>query len=236
MANQVKNGKPSIWSALTSPIGRKILTGVTGLGWVFFVILHMIGNLGYFAGPDTYNVYSDFLLGTGPLLYFVEFLLVLGLVIHVAAGVNIYVRKRRAREHEYAEYKSKGRPSRQTTSSRTMIFTGLILLIFLVIHLGTFKFGPGIDAGYVATVGGEQIRDLRRLVTEKFQSPYYAFGYTAVMLLLALHLRHGIWSAFQSLGAMNSRLTPIIYTAGTVLAIGLAVGFFILPLYIFFAV
>lgn len=234
MAKQEHTVKPGFWSAVTSPIGRKVLTGVTGLVWVLFVILHMVGNLGYFASTEAYNLYSDFLIGTGPLLYLVETLLVVTLLIHVAIGIQIYIGKRKARDHGYAEYKTAGRPSRQSPSSRTMIFTGLVLLVFLIIHLRTFKFGPGVDAGYVATVSGDQIRDLSRLVTEKFQSPLYAFGYPAIMILLGFHLRHGIWSALQSIGAMNSKLTPAVYGLGTLLAIGIAVGFLVLPLYIYF--
>ncbi len=236
MPNQEHAEKPGFWSAVTSPIGKKLLTGITGLVWVLFVIAHMAGNLGYFVSDDAYNLYSDFLIGTGPLIYAVEALLVVTLLVHVAVGIHIYLKKTRARGGRYATYRSVGRPSLQTPSSRTMIFTGLVLLIFLVIHLDTFKFGPGVDAGYVALVGGEEIRDLKRLVTEKFQSPLYAFGYPAVMILLGFHLRHGIWSAFQSLGAMNKRLTPIVHALGTLLAIGIAVGFLVLPLYVYFFV
>ena len=235
MVEKELQARPGFWEVVTSPVGRKILTGITGIVWVGFVILHMLGNLGYFSGSDAYNEYSNLLIELGPLLYFVEFLLVATLLIHVALGISIYVRKRRARAVDYAEYKSMGRPSLQTPSSRTMIFTGLVLLIFLIIHLDTFKFGPGIDQGYVATIEGTQMRDLARLVAEKFQDPVYAFGYTAVMILLGFHLRHGIWSAFQSIGTMNGRMTPIIYAVGTVLAIGIALGFFVLPLYIFFS-
>ena len=78
------------------------------------------------------------------------------------------------------------------------------------------------------------MRDIARLVTEKFQSPWYTFGYVGAMLLLGIHLRHGVWSAFQSLGATNPRLTPVIYSVGALLAILIAAGFFILPLWIFF--
>lgn len=236
MATQEKTDKPGFWSAVTSPIGKKVLTGVTGFVWTLFVLAHMAGNLGYFASEDAYNLYSDFLISSGPLIYIVEALLVVTLLMHVALGVDIYLKKTRARGGKYATYKTVGRPSLQSPSSRTMIFTGLVLLVFLVIHLGTFKFGPGIDAGYVSDVGGSEIRDLKRLVTEKFQDPLYAFGYPAVMVLLGFHLRHGVWSALQSLGAMNKRLTPLLYTLGTLLAIGIAVGFLILPLYIYFFV
>lgn len=236
MVTQEHTHKPGFWSAVTSPIGKKLLTGITGIVWVLFVLAHMAGNLGYFASEDAYNLYSDFLISSGPLIYIVEALLVVTLLIHVAIGIDIHLKKTRARGGKYGLYRSVGRPSLQTSSSRTMIFTGLVLLVFLVIHLGTFKFGPGIDAGYVATVGASEIRDLKRLVTETFQNPLYAFGYPAVMILLGFHLRHGIWSAFQSIGAMNQRLTPIAYGVGTLFAIGIAVGFLILPLYVYFLV
>ena len=111
-----------------------------------------------------------------------------------------------------------------------MIVTGLVLLVFLVIHIASFKYGTY----YETTLEGETVRDLARLMTEKFQHPVYAFGYVAVMLLLAVHLRHGVWSAFQSLGASNPRLTPFIYTAGAIIGLLIAAGFLVLPLWIFF--
>ena len=228
--------KPDLLSILGSPIGKKILTGITGLGLAFFVLVHMVGNLSFFSSdPNAYNVYSHTLIGLGPLLWVVELGLLAFFVIHAVIGVNIARRKRKARPEGYAKYQTAGGPSRQTLSSRTMIVTGLILFIFVIIHVKSFKFGPDVDAGYVVTVGGEQIRDLKRLLIERFQSPIYTFGYVAVMLLLGFHLRHGIWSAMQSLGATNPRMTPLIYMVGGVLGVLIAIGFVVLPLWIFFS-
>lgn len=222
---------------LGSPVGRKLLTGVTGVALALFMLIHMLGNLGYYSSnPDAYNKYSDFLLhGTGPIIYIIEIVLLVSFLLHAYLGVKIWMGKRVARGQKYEVYKTAGKPSLQTFSSRTMIFTGIVLLVFTVIHLLSFKFGPGVEQGYVSVLNdGSQIRDLKRLVTERFQNPVYAFGYTAVMLLLGFHLRHGFWSMLQSLGAMNPRLTPVIYTIGTIFAILVAVGFLVLPLYIFF--
>ncbi len=220
----------------SSPIGRKVLTGVTGLALTLFVLVHMIGNLTFFSSnPNAYNEYAHTLMSLGPLLYAVELVLLLFVVVHIVLGIRIYLGKQAARPIDYAEYRSAGEPSRQTISSRSMIVTGIILGAFLVFHVLSFKYGPGLAEGYQVTVDGVVMRDLKRLMVEKFQSPYYAFGYPAVMILLAFHLRHGIWSALQSLGAMSPRLTPVVYAAGGLVAGLIAVGFLVLPLWVFFS-
>lgn len=217
-------------SILFSPIGKKVLTGITGLGLTLFVITHMLGNLSYFQGSEAYNAYTEFLHSLGALLYVIEAGLVAVFVLHIVLGINIYLSKRKARKVGYKSFKTVGGASKQSTSSRSMIITGIILLVFLVVHLWSFKFGTY----YETTLDGQPVRDLARLVTEKFASPVYAFGYVAIMLLLALHLRHGVWSALQSLGAMNPRLTPLVYTLGALLGLLIAIGFLVLPLWIYF--
>ena len=224
-------------AAFRSPIGRKLMTGITGLGLTLFVIAHMAGNLSYFADdPEAYNKYAQFLVDFGIAFYAIEIGLLAFFVFHAYIGISIWIGKKKARPTNYKKYQSAGGPSKQTLASRTMIVTGSILLVFLVIHILSFKYGPGVDEGYVTTVDGMQIRDLKTLLEQKFNNALYAFGYPAIMLLLAFHLRHGIWSAFQSLGATNPRLTPLIYTAGTIVGLLIAIGFLVLPLYIYFRV
>ncbi len=225
------NNTPFWQSLLLSPVGKKILTGITGIGLTLFVLIHMLGNLSYFESNEAYNAYSDFLLNLGPLLYAVEAGLLLLFLLHIVLGINIYLGKSRARKVGYKQFKTAGGPSKQTISSKSMIATGIILTIFLIVHLISFKFGTY----YETTVDGKVVRDLARLVTDKFQSPFYTFGYVIIMLLLATHLRHGVWSALQSLGAMSPRLTPLIYSLAGLIGLLIAVGFFILPLWIFFA-
>lgn len=209
------------------------MTGISGIVLAVFVFVHMVGNLSYFAiDPEAYNIYGNFLISLGPILYLIEFVLLAFFIFHVTIGVGIWLRTRKARSNGYGKYATKGGPSLQGISSRSMIITGIVLFFFVIIHLWSFKFGPY----YETMVAGEPIRDLRRLLEENFAKPHYAFGYTAVMLLLALHLRHGIWSAMQSLGAMKPSLTPLIYTVGTIIGLLIAVGFLVLPLYIYFTV
>ena len=111
-----------------------------------------------------------------------------------------------------------------------MIFTGLLTFAFILLHLKTFKYGPH----YTTLVDGVEVRDLHRLVMEVFQSPGYTAWYAGCLLFLGFHLRHGLWSAFQSLGVNHPRYTPIIYGAGILLAIVMAAGFIGIPLWIYF--
>ncbi len=225
-------------NAFSSPVGKKLITGITGLGLVVFAVEHMIGNLAMFSGNDAYNEYAHFLTSLGPLLYVVEAGLAAFFIFHITNGIQIWYGSRKARRIGYDTYRSAGKPSKQSASSRSMIVTGLILFVFLVIHLVSFKFGPGgpgnADATYVTTVAGVEMRDLAKLVRHKFDSPYYAFGYSFVMLLLVAHLRHGVWSAFQSLGATRPSLTPTIYGLGALLGLAIGLGFIALPLAIYF--
>jgi succinate dehydrogenase / fumarate reductase cytochrome b subunit len=162
------------------------------------------------------------------LLWLIEFGLLGFIIFHILMGLQIFLGRLQARPQRYITYTSAGPPSHQTLSSRTMIVTGVVLGSFLVWHLLTFKFGVRY------TVPGSDTRDLARLVIEKFHQPLYAFGYTGVMVMLANHLRHGIWSAFQSLGVLNAVIRPVIYVASLILAIGISLGFVVLPLGIYF--
>ena len=226
----ISSDRPKIVNFYTSSIGKKIITGVTGLGLSLFVLFHVAGNLTLFAGSEAYNQLAHFLDSLGILLYIVEFTL-LGLAIfHVIVGINIRLNTLKARPVGYSQIKSIGEPSKQSVSSRSMLITGAILLGFLVLHLSTFKFG----AYYSTVINGVEMRDLSSLVIEKFHNPIYAFGYASVMIMLGFHLRHGIWSAWQSIGVLNSKISPAVYAIALVLAISIAIGFIALPLSIYF--
>ena len=222
--------RPKLISFYTSPIGKKIITGITGLGLSLFVLFHMAGNLTLFAGSKAYNKFAHFLNSLGILLYIVEFTL-LGLAIfHVVVGITIRLNTLKVRPVGYSQLRSIGEPSKQSVSSRSMAITGSILLGFVILHLATFKFG----AYYSTVIEGVEMRDLSTLVIEKFQNPVYALGYAGVMIMLGFHLRHGIWSAWQSIGVLNSKISPVVYAIALILAILIAIGFIVLPLSIFF--
>ncbi|NNE33733.1 MAG: succinate dehydrogenase cytochrome b subunit [Rhodothermales bacterium] len=229
------NGSDGRSAFYKSAVGRKIITGVTGIALTLFTIIHLVGNLSLLSSnQDTFNVYAEALASLGVLLYIAEIGLVAFFLVHAVIGISIYLRKRAARPVDYKVYNSAGDASKQSFASRSMIVTGTILLVFLVFHVLSFKYGPGVAEGYVSTVDGQEIRDLRRLVYEKFQSPLYAFGYPAVMILLGVHLRHGIWSGLTSLALVKPRLSSLVYSIGGVVGGLIALGFIILPLAIYF--
>ena len=195
-----------------------------------FVIGHLLGNLSLFVGPDSFNLYTYKLTQLGALLYVIEFGLVAVFLIHAVAGISVYLKKRKARPDSYSKAGNAGGNSQKSVSSQSMIWTGLLLFVFTWLHLKTFKFGPH----YTTTIDGVTMRDLYRLVIEVFQSPTYVIGYVLIMILLGVHLRHGFWSAFQSLGVTNPRLKPAIYSLGILISLVLAVGFLTIPVWILF--
>lgn len=210
-----------------SSIGRKLLTGITGLGLVVFVIVHLLGNLTLFFSVDAYNQLAHVIESLGPLTYLVEALLLAIALLHVTLGIKIHIGSKKARPTNYVEYESAGEPSRQSLSSRTMIISGLVLGTFLVAHLATFKFGT------YYSLPNSAHRDLSRLVFETFHKPVYTASYVVVLSLLGLHLRHGIWSALQSVGIATR---PGVYAASAVLGGIIALGFIGLPLSIYFGI
>jgi succinate dehydrogenase / fumarate reductase cytochrome b subunit len=226
----------SLSSSLASSVGRKILMSLTGVVLFGFIVGHLVGNLQLLSGDaDIFNRYGHFLVSLGGLLVLVELFLIACLTIHVVTALQIAWGKRKARPQPYASVRSAGGKSRKSLGSSTMVYTGLLVLVFIVIHLRTFKYGPAEAEGYVSTIDGVEVRDLHRLVVEKFQQIEWVVGYVAAMILLGVHLSHAFWSAFQSLGFYHERYTPVLYLAGRALAVLISLGFLIIPIWIYFS-
>jgi succinate dehydrogenase cytochrome b subunit len=217
-----------------SSVARKLLNGITGLALCCFLVVHLAGNITLLLGKaEAFNAYSHFLISTGILVIAAE-IGILGLaLLHLLAGVTVWWGKQKARPESYHFTAAAGKPSRKTISSRTMIYTGVVTLVFAVIHLLNFKYGPGIDEGYVMNIDGKIVRDLYRLSVEVFSKPGYVIWYVAALAFLGFHLRHGAWSAFQSLGVNHPRYTPIIYGIALLFALVMAVGFLAIPIVIY---
>ncbi len=216
-------------SFFSSTVGSKILIGLTGLLLFGFLIGHLAGNLTLLVGPTAFNAYAYKLESLVPVLYLIEAGLVALFLVHVYKTLTFTRRNSVARPASYQQKRWAGHTSRKTWSSATMALTGLFILFFVIIHVRTFKFG----AWYVDPATGH--RDLYRLVAETYQNPLYVGFYVAAMVLIGMHLNHGISSAAHSLGWSNQRYARTLVLAGRVLAVAIAGGFAILPLYMYFA-
>jgi succinate dehydrogenase / fumarate reductase cytochrome b subunit len=206
-----------------SSVGTKILVGLTGLALAVYLVAHIAGNLIVFLGPEIFNEYSHTLL-SNPLIPIIEVGLLAIFLVHIYKTVRMYLANRQARPIAYAQKRYAGKPSRKTFASTTMIFSGLWLLIFVIIHVMTFKYGPEYDAG-------DGVRDLYRLEMENFSNPLVVAFYVVSMVVVGSHLWHGASSAFQSLGVDNPRWTPRLLAAGKAFAVLIAGGFIVIALW-----
>lgn len=221
-------------SYFSTSVGTKALVAATGLLLLLYLILHLIGNLLIFAGPRTFNGYSAFLI-SNPLILPVEIGLAAIFVIHVYKTVTNWWNNRRARPVPYYQSEQRiygygwaGWPSRKSVASSTMIYGGMVTLIFVIVHVRQFKFGAEYQV-----VGQPLVRDLYRLELENFSNIFTVLFYLFCTSVVAMHLWHGIGSAFQSLGISYPWLTPIVLRLGKVLALLIGVGFFVIPVWVF---
>ncbi len=218
-----------------SSVARKFINGLTGLALSGFIIIHLAGNFALLTGEaEKFNAYSHFLLGLGGLIYTAEAILVAFFLFHIITAVTVWWGKQMARPDGYKKSGAAGDPSRKSFSSKTMIYGGVILLIFTVIHIKTFKYGPGMNEGYVMMIDGEPIRDLFRLAVEVFGKPVYVVWYVFSMIVLGFHLRHGAWSMFQSLGLNRTKISTVLYWLALLFAVIMAFGFLIIPIVLYF--
>jgi succinate dehydrogenase / fumarate reductase cytochrome b subunit len=227
MQNHLVNGSIRRISWLCSTIGRKQLVGVTGLGLSLFVLTHMIGNMLILVGPQAYNEYGHALI-SNPLIYLAEAGLVVMFVGHLFIASRLTFLNWGARDQKYAMLPSGEK--RTTWIQRSLWAQGLVIFAFLVLHLITFKYGEVYTANY----GKGEIRDLHRLVIEVFSQPEYIVGYIFSLIVLGLHLSHGVGSSLQTLGINHPRYQKHFKTISIAYAVIVTVGFLSQPIYVFF--
>jgi succinate dehydrogenase / fumarate reductase, cytochrome b subunit len=208
----------------TTSVGTKILIGLSGLFLVFYLLIHIGGNLVIFAGQSAYNRYAFTLEHNKALLYPLELIILAGFLTHIYKTVTMFLANQQARPVAYAQKKRAGKPSRKTLASTTMIASGLWLIVFLAFHVKAFREGWGSNE-YEWAAGG---RDLYRQELEIFSNPLLVVFYMLSMVVVGSHLWHGVSSAFQSLGVDHPKLTPKLLLAGRVLAVLIAGGFIVI--------
>ena len=213
-----------------SSLGKKVVVAITGLILYGFVLGHMVGNLKVFTGNDAagephIDIYAHFLRTVGEplvpysfLLWIARIILIVALVLHVYTVIILARKNHAARKNDYAKHSY----SQASKTARWMMISGTLLLVFVIFHLAQFTFG---------TVGGA------RFVEGKvYANLYYAFQrwffvglYVLVMAGLALHVHHGVWSLFQTLGLDNPDRNRTFRLLATLSSIGLFLGFAAVP-------
>jgi succinate dehydrogenase / fumarate reductase cytochrome b subunit len=198
-------------------IGKKLLMAITGLCFIGFLCAHLTGNLTLYMGGAAFNSYAEKLHSLGPILTVFEFGLLALALIHVATGLILFIQNLKARSVPYENYRRAGG---RTTSSVTMPYTGLIILAFVIFHLINFSF---VD---------KTQRTIFEIVSSAFSNPIYMVVYALVMVVVALHIRHGFWSAFQTIGANHPKYMPAIMALSLIASLILGFGFGLLPIYV----
>ena len=209
----------SLWR---SHIGRKALMAVTGLVLFAYVLVHMLANLQAFEGPGPLDRYGAQLRVFPALLWTARAVLLVSALVHVVGGIDLWAERRRSRPVGYREWT----PSGSTPASRTMIWSGLLILGFLVYHLLDLTFGvvnPDFRHGQI----------LHNVVVSFSRAAAVGF-YVIAMAGLGFHLWHGVYSSFSSLGITNRAFSPGIQRLAAALATAVAVGFSAVPLAVLF--
>jgi succinate dehydrogenase / fumarate reductase cytochrome b subunit len=203
---------------LGTSVGKKLMMAFTGLGFCCFLTIHLVGNLTLYGGKDFFNAYVEHLHALGPLVTLAEVGLLVFAVIHVLTGLLLFYQNYKARPVRYWVNKRAGG---RTLGSATMPYTGVILLVFIIFHLINFHF---VDKTETTTF---------QLLSQAFANPVYIFIYMFAVIIAAIHVSHGLWSAFQTLGADHPKYTPFLRGLSIVFSVVIGVGFGFLPIYVY---
>jgi len=207
-----------ITGTLGSSIGKKLMMAVTGISFCGFLAAHLAGNLTIYGGKDAFNSYAEHLHALGPLLTVAEMVLLVLFLVHVITGVTLFVSNLKARPVRYAVNKCAGG---RTFGSATMPYTGALLLVFIIFHLLNFHFVDKTDT------------TIFNIVSDAFSNTGYVAVYILAMVVAAIHVSHGFWSACQTVGANHPKYMPLIRMIGIAFAVVVGIGFGFLPIYIF---
>jgi succinate dehydrogenase / fumarate reductase cytochrome b subunit len=199
-------------------IGRKALMAVTGIVLFLFVFVHMIGNLQAFSGPEKLDSYAKLLRVSPGLLWAARISLIVAAVVHAWAGIQLWLERQAARPIAYQDY----RPQASSVASRTMIWSGFLILAYVVYHLLDLTIGVANPDFREGEVFHNLVASLGRVAAGGF--------YVVAMVGLGFHLWHGLWSVFQSLGLSNRGITPQIQKFAVAVAVILTLGFSAVPL------
>ena len=203
-----------------SSVGKKLLMALTGFCFIGFLTGHLLGNLTLYGGRDAFNAYAEHLHALGPVITVAEWGLLTLAIIHVFTGLLLFLQNLKARPVRYVVNKNGGG---RTISSTLMPYTGFAILMFLIYHLLQFHF---VDKTFTT---------IYDIVSVAFGNVLNLSFYIAAMVVVALHVRHGFWSLFQTLGANHPKYMPIIMGGSLVFSLIFGIGFGFLPVYVSFS-
>ena len=213
---------------LQKTVGQKMLVALSGLGLCAFILIHMLGNLLILSGPEAYNTYA-YKLHKFPAFIVLELMLLAVFVGHILLAVLLTIRNQRARGS--VSYKIAPRGEKNTSFIHRWVgFQGGILFVFLILHLLSFKFGEYYET---TLLEGEKTKDVYRLVLEAFKNPYYLFGYSFSLFILALHLLRGIPASVKSLGLSQPKFLSVVEKLTWLFTLVVTFGFLAPIWYIF---
>jgi len=201
----------------SSSIGKKLMMAISGLCFCGFLAAHLAGNLFIYGGKDAFNAYASHLHSLGPLLTIAEFGLLFLALVHVVSGLVLFYQNWSARPERYHVNATAGG---RTIGSATMPYTGLILLAFVLFHLFQFHF---VD---------KTTRTIFEIVSTSFRNPLTVGLYVLVMVVAAIHVSHGFWSAFQTIGANHPKYMPAIRLLSILFSLIVGIGFGFIPVYV----
>lgn len=201
--------------------GKKVVMAVTGAVMFLFVIGHLLGNLLIFAGQARINAYAQFLHFDSVLLWIVRSGLLVVLALHLIATIQLAIRNKKARPIPYSHWK----PINSTYASRTMYWSGPIILAFIIFHVLQFA------AGYIHPEASFIPGDVYHNLISGFQVWWVSAWYVLAISLLGLHLRHGLWSMLQSVGLAHSlHREQIFKQAALLIAVLIVLGYISIPI------
>jgi len=206
-----------------SVIGKKIAMALTGIVLVGFITVHMSGNLLAYRGATALDHYAEFLKSNALLLWVIRLVLLVSVIVHVHAALALTRQAWVARPSRYAVHRSQ----QSTLAAKLMRVGGVLLVVFIVFHILHFTTGTILPAEF--TPGGVYAN-----VVRSFSITWVALFYVVTMLALGLHLQHGIWSLFQTLGANHPHVNGIRRGLAWLISIVIPVGFAAVPLGVLF--
>jgi succinate dehydrogenase / fumarate reductase cytochrome b subunit len=211
---------------LLSSISAKGVMALTGLALTLFVIAHLLGNLQLYLGRDALNAYAAKLQGIPEVLWPFRIGLLTVFVVHIVLGIRLVRRNRQARPVAYAFPNTR----KASTASQTMLLTGLVLLAFVVVHLSHFTLGIIQPETFAHDFRDSKGRyDVYFMTVKGFREWWMSLFYVVSMVVLGIHLSHGVSSTFQSLGLNPPRWATWIKRGGLTLAMAVMIGNISMP-------